>query len=51
VLMCFRGRDPGISLEPVVQEPVEGLAEATRFSVEDATRAIAERFEREPKDA
>jgi hypothetical protein len=51
VLMCFQSRDPSISLEPVVQGPVEGSAEAARDSVEDAARAVAERFEREPEDA
>jgi hypothetical protein len=50
VLMCFRSRDPGISLEPVVQGPVEGSAEAARDGIEDAVRAVAERFEREPED-
>jgi hypothetical protein len=51
VLMCFRGRDPSISLDLAVQGPVEGSAEAARDVVEDAARAVAERFEREPKDA
>jgi hypothetical protein len=51
VLMCFQSRDPSISLEPVVQGPVEGSAEAAMDSVEDAARAVAERFEREPEDA
>jgi hypothetical protein len=53
VLMCFRSHDPSISLEPVVQGPVEGSAEAARDGVEDAARVVAEQFEREPepKDA
>jgi hypothetical protein len=51
VLMCFRSCDPTISLEPAMQGPVEGFAEATRDGVEDAARAVAERFEREPEDA
>jgi hypothetical protein len=51
VLMCFRSRDLGISLEPVVQGPVEGSAEVARDGVEDAARAVAEQFEREPEDA
>jgi hypothetical protein len=42
MLMCFRSRDPSISLEPVVAGPVEGSAEAARDGVEDAARAIAE---------
>jgi hypothetical protein len=48
--MCFRSHDPRISLESVVQGPVEGSMEAARDGVEDAVRAIAEQFEREPKD-
>jgi uncharacterized protein (DUF3084 family) len=51
VLICFRSRDPGISLEPIVQGPVEGSAEAARDGVEDAARAVTERFEHEPEDA
>jgi hypothetical protein len=50
VLMCFWSRDPSISLEPVVQGSVEGSAEAARDGVEDAARAVAKRFEREPED-
>jgi hypothetical protein len=49
--MCFRSRDPSISLEPAVQGPIEVSAEAARDGVEDASRAVAERFECEPKDA
>jgi hypothetical protein len=51
VLMCFWSHDPSISLEPAVQGPVKGFAEAARDGVEDATRAVAKRFEREPEDA
>jgi hypothetical protein len=51
VLMCFRSSDPSISLEPAVQGPVEGFAEATRDGVEDAAHTIAEQFEHEPDDA
>jgi hypothetical protein len=51
VLMCFRSRDSSISHEPTVQGPVEGSAEAARDDVEDAARAVAERFKREPEDA
>jgi hypothetical protein len=50
VLMCFRSCDPSISLEPVVQGPVEGSAEAARIGVEDVARVVAEQFKREPKD-
>jgi hypothetical protein len=51
VLMCFQSCDPSISLEPVVQGPIKEPAEAARVDVEDATRAVAEQFEREPEDA
>jgi hypothetical protein len=51
VLMCFRSRDPSISLEPEVQGPVEWSAEAARVDIEDVARAVAERFKREPEYA
>jgi hypothetical protein len=51
VLMCFRSRDPAISLEPVVQGPAEEPAEAAAAGIEDATRAVADRFKREPEDS
>jgi hypothetical protein len=51
VLMCFWSCDPSISLEPTVQGPVEGSAEAAKDDIEDAARVVAERFEREPEDA
>jgi hypothetical protein len=34
-----------------VQGPIEGSTEAARDGVEDAARAVAERFERETEDA
>jgi hypothetical protein len=51
VLMYFQSRDPSISLEPVVQGPVEWSAKDARDGVEDAARSVAEQFEREPQDA
>jgi hypothetical protein len=50
MLICFQSRDPSISLEPAVQGPIERSVEATRDGIEDAARAVAERFEREPED-
>jgi hypothetical protein len=47
----LQSRDPSIFLEPLVQGPDEGFAEAARDNVEDAARVVAERFEREPEDA
>jgi hypothetical protein len=38
VLICFLSRDPSISLEPAVQGPIEGSAEAARVGIEDATK-------------
>jgi hypothetical protein len=49
--MCFWSCDPTISLEPAMQGPIEGFAEATMDGVEDAAHVVAERFEREPEDA
>jgi hypothetical protein len=51
VLMCFRSRDPAISLLPVVQGPAEEPAEATAAGVEDAVRVVADRFKCEPEDS
>jgi uncharacterized protein (DUF3084 family) len=51
VLLCFRSRDPNISLEPVVQGPTEEPAEAATADVEDAARAVADRFKRKPEDS
>jgi hypothetical protein len=51
VLMCFRSRDPAISLEPVVQGPTEEPTGAVVAGVEDAARAAADRFKREPEDS
>jgi hypothetical protein len=51
VLMCFQSHDPNISLKPAVRGPVEGSAEAARDGVEEAARAVAERFKHESEDA
>jgi hypothetical protein len=51
VLMCFRSRDPAISLEPVVRGPTEEPTGAAAASVEDDARAVADRFKREPEDS
>jgi hypothetical protein len=51
VLMCFRSCDPAISLEPVVQGPAEEPTEAAAAGVEDAARAVADHFKREPEDS
>jgi hypothetical protein len=50
MLMCFRSRDPIISLELVMQGPIEGSAEAARDGVEHVARAVAKWFECEPED-
>jgi hypothetical protein len=51
VLMCFRSRDLEVSLEPVVQGPAEEVEEVAQAGVRDTTRFVAERFERQAKDA
>jgi hypothetical protein len=51
VLMCFRSRDPNISLEPVVQGPAKEPTEAAVAGVEDAAHAVADRFKHEPEDS
>jgi hypothetical protein len=49
--MCFRSRDLEVSLEPVVQGPAEEVEEVAQAGVRDTTRFVAERFERQAKDA
>jgi hypothetical protein len=51
MLMCFRSHDPSISLEPVVQGPIEGSVEAARDGIEEAACAVVERFKSDPVDA
>jgi hypothetical protein len=40
--MCFRSRDPEVSLEPVVQGHAEDVEEAAQVVVRDTTRLVAE---------
>jgi hypothetical protein len=51
VLMCFRSRNPAISLEPVVRGLAEEPTGAAATDVEDAAHAVADRFKREPEDS
>jgi hypothetical protein len=51
VLLCFRSRDPQVSLEPVAQGPDTETEEAARVGVQDATKLVAARFERQAEDA
>jgi hypothetical protein len=51
VLTCFKSWDPQISLELVVQGPIMEIEEATRASIEDTTKLVAEQFEHQAKDA
>jgi hypothetical protein len=51
VLLCFRSQDPQVSLEPVVQGPAEKVQEAAQVDVRETAKLVAERFERQPKDA
>jgi hypothetical protein len=51
MVLCFRSRDPQISLEPMLQGPAEELEEGTRAGVEEVARVVAERLERQHEDA
>jgi hypothetical protein len=50
VLMCFRNQDPHVSLEPVLQGPIEEVLEAAQVSVRETAKLVAEWFEHQPKD-
>jgi hypothetical protein len=50
VVMCFRSRDPEVSLEPIVQGHAEDVEEAAQVGVRDTTRLVAERFEHQVED-
>jgi hypothetical protein len=49
--MCFRSRDPQVSLESLVQGPTGEPEDVTYTGVKDTARVIAKRFERWPEDA
>jgi hypothetical protein len=51
VLLCLRSQDPQVSLELVVQGPVEQILEAAQVGVWEAAMVVAEWFERQPEDA
>jgi hypothetical protein len=50
VLTCFRGRDPQVSLESVVQGPIAKMEEAARASVQDTTKLVVMQFQRQAED-
>jgi hypothetical protein len=50
VVMCFRSREPKVSLEPIVQGHAEDVEEAAQVGVRDTTRLVAERFEHQVED-
>jgi hypothetical protein len=50
MLMCFHSQDPQVSLEPVVQGPVEEVPEAAQVSVRETAKLIVERFNRLSED-
>jgi hypothetical protein len=50
VMLCLRSQDPMVSLEPVVKGPAEQIPEAAQVDVQEATKVIAEWFERQPED-
>jgi hypothetical protein len=51
VLTCFQSRDLLASLEPIVQGPVVEMEETARASVQNTTKLVAARFERQIEDA
>jgi hypothetical protein len=50
VLMCFRSRDPQVSLELVVQGLIEETEDAARAGVHDTTRLVDAQFEHRHED-
>lgn len=50
VLLCFRSRDPQVSLEPVVQDPDTETEEATWAGVQDVVKLVTAQFERTTED-
>jgi hypothetical protein len=50
MLMCFHSQDPQVSLEPVVQGPVEEVPEAAQVGVRETAKLIVERFNRQSED-
>jgi hypothetical protein len=50
MLMCFHSQDPQVSLEPVVQGPVEEVPEAAQVSVRETAKLIVERFKHQSED-
>jgi hypothetical protein len=50
VLMCFRSRDPQVSLELVVQGLIEETEDAARAGVHDTTRLVDTQFEHRHED-
>jgi hypothetical protein len=50
VMMCFRSRDPQVSLEPVAQGPNAEIEEAARDGVQDTVKLMAARFKHQAED-
>jgi hypothetical protein len=50
VLLCFRSRDPQVSLELVAQGPDVETEEAAWVGVQDAVKLVAARFECQAED-
>jgi hypothetical protein len=48
--MCFRSRDPHVSLESMVQGPSEEVQEVAQVSVWETAKLVAKRFKHQPED-
>jgi hypothetical protein len=51
VLTCFQSWDPAIFLDLVALGPAAETEEAARGSIQEATKIVATRFQRLPKNA
>jgi hypothetical protein len=50
MLTCFWSRDPTVSLDSVMLGLIIGTEDATSSGVQEAAKAVAARFQRQPKD-
>jgi hypothetical protein len=50
MLLCIRGQDLLVSLEPVVRGPAEQIPEVAQVDVREAMKVVGERFEHQSED-
>jgi hypothetical protein len=51
MLMCFRSRDPAVSLDLMMLGLVAGIEDAASNNIKDAAKDVAARFQCQPEDA